>query len=243
MSLLRFAPRLLLPSLALASVLVPATPAKAVACATEGSIFSSTTVFGADFSCSIGDKVYNNFNLVSGSIDGINWDWGVVPGVTTNQYTMQGTRTAGLSNFKFTYDLQITAPGFFFDRFRTAAATAVIDSPTFVKTLTPLNAPASTPSVATTPAGGPNSPIATFSPNNLTLINFESELKFTGVPGTNAPAQSFEDTVIQRSPACRIQRTFRCGQEVPGPLPILGVGVALAYSRKVRNRIATSRAI
>ena len=235
MSLLRLAPRFLAPSLALASVLVPAMPAKAVSCATEGAVFSTATVFGAGFFCTIEDKVFKNFNLVSGSVAGINWDWGVVPGATQNQYTMQGTKTSGLSNFKFTYDLEITAPGFFFDRFRTAAVTSVIDSPTFVKTLTPLNAPASTPSVATTPAGGPNSPIATFSPNNLTLINFESELKLTGVPGTNAPAQSFQDTVIQRNPPQT--------DTVPGPLPILGAAAAFAYSRKVRNRVAKSRAI
>ena len=31
------------------------------------------------------------------------------------------------------------------------------------------------------------------------------------------------------------------GDSVPGPLPLLGFGAAFAYSRKLRNRIKTSK--
>lgn len=224
----RFVPPALVSTLSLASVLLTAQPSQAaIACATEGTSFSSAQVFDPDFECFIEDKVFKNFTLDSinpGSIAGISWNWGVVPGVINNQYTLQGIRSSGLEDFKFTYQVDITEPGYFFDRFRTSATTSIIDTPQFIKTLEQLVP--SGPTVTTVPGGG-FSPVGAFTPNNLTSIVFQTELSNTG---TGAAAQNFTDTIIQRNPPVM--------DEVPGPLPIVGAGMAFAYSRKLRGRIA-----
>jgi len=228
MNFQRFVPPALVSTLSLASVLLTAQPSQAaIPCATEGSSFGSDTVFNPSFECFIDDKVFKNFTLDPinpGSIAGISWNWGVVPGVINNQYTLQGIRSSGLADFKFTYHVDITQPDFFFDRFRTSATTSIIDSPQFIKTLEQL-----TPSgpTITTAVGGGFSPVGTFTPNNLTSVIFQTQLSNTGA---GAAAQNFTDTIIQRNP--------RPMDEVPGPLPIVGAGMAFAYSRKLRGRIA-----
>jgi hypothetical protein len=224
----RFVPPALVSTLPLASVLLTAQPSQAaIACATEGTSFSSAQVFDPSFECFIEDKTFKNFTLDPvnpGSVAGISWNWGVVPGDINNQYTLQGIRSSGLSDFKFTYQVDITAPGYFFDRFRTSATTSIIDSPQFIKSLNPIGGGAE----VATAAGGGFSPVGTFVPDTLTSIVFETELKNTG---TGAAAQNFTDTIIQRNPPPPMDA-------VPGPLPIVGAGMAFAYSRKLRGRIA-----
>ena len=224
----RFVPPALVSTLSLASVLLTAQPSQAaIACATEGTSFSTAQVFDPSFECFIDDKIFKNFTLDpvnGGSVAGISWNWGVVPGLTNNQYTLQGIRSSGLADFKFTYQVDITAPGYFFDRFRTSATTSIIDSPQFIKTLEQLTPPG--PTLATAPGGG-FSPVGTFTPDTLTSVIFQTELSNTGA---GAAAQNFTDTIIQRNPLPM--------DEVPGPLPIVGAGMAFAYSRKLRGRIA-----
>jgi len=223
----RFVPPALVSTLPLASVLLTAQPSQAaIACATEGVSFTSAQVFDPSFECFIEDKIFKSFTLDSGSIAGISWNWGVVPGAVNNQYTLQGSKTSGLADFKFSYQVDITGPGYYFDRYRTAAVTSVIDSPQFIKTLEVI-LPVGGGALITSGPGSGNSPIGTFTPNTLTSIVFQSELKDTG---TGAAAQSFSDTIIQRNPFDP--------DEVPGPLPIVGAGMAFAYSRKLRGRIA-----
>lgn len=230
-----FVPAALGSSISLASVLLTAQPSQAVTpCAAEGSFLSSQEVFTPGFECFIDDKLFKNFEYVSGSIVGISWNWGLVPGSSINQYTLQGTKSTGLADFKFKYQVDITEPDFFFDQYRTSATTSVIDTPSFIKSLTPFSLPlmvAAGPAVSTA-AGGGTSSIGTFVPDTLTSIMYESELIATGA---GAAAQNFTDTLIQRNPPPQ--------EEVPGPLPILGAGMAFAYSRRVRGRIAKTKAV
>lgn len=69
-------------------------------------------------------------------------------------------------------------------------------------------------------------------PNDNTLLfNFTSSLVVAGpYLGAGTGAVQFSDTVRQKSPL----------STVPGPLPILGVSAAFAYTRKLRNRIQQS---
>ena len=230
-----FVPTALASSISLASVLLTAQPSQAaIACATEGDSFSSLEIFSPGFECFIDDKLFKNFEFVEGSVAGISWKWGLVPGEIVNQYSMQGERVTGLADFKFKYQVDITEPDFFFDQYRTSAITSIIDTPTFIKSLTPFRLPemvAAGPALSTDVGGG-TSPVGSFVPNTLTSILYESELVGTG---TGAAAQSFADTLIQRNPPPP--------EEVPGPLPILGAGMAFAYSRRVRGRIAKTKAV
>ena len=64
---------------------------------------------------------------------------------------------------------------------------------------------------------------------------------FLNLPGT-LTSLSIRDTFSTPSPGAltSFTNTFRQKQDVPGPLPLMGAGMALGFSRKLRSRIKTS---
>lgn len=232
----RFIPPAVISAFSLTGVLVTAQPSHALdLCPGSLAPITSDVVFGGGFSCQIEDKVFSDFEFISADVGFVNnaWSWGVLSGPPFSDYSMTTTNADGLRDFKFRYKISITSDPFFFDKYVTSATGSPTATRTFVKTLEPVLPVAAGPLVAT-PVGGGTSPVDFFTPNTLKEIVFESELKFTD-GFTGGRAQFVSDTVVQRN--------HDFGKPVPGPLPILGAGVAFAYSRKVRGRIASTKTI
>ncbi len=74
---------------------------------------------------------------------------------------------------------------------------------------------------------GSGVPMEDFSPTNLQMINVSIGTATTG----GATFNNFSTKFFQRSAPT---------QRVPGPLPLLGIGAAFGFSRKLRNRIKFS---
>jgi hypothetical protein len=187
--------------------------------------FSGTLLFTAGSTCRSGDKLYSEFTLDPSSTlvaNGSSWIFSDVD--PDHTYGVTGSFGTGL--LKYTYKMEIIPSSIGtreFHLMKTGATTSATSTNAWTKTLTANVAtlPASVSSNELSPGG--ESAIATFA-GGITSAIFTSTLNVTSGTVTN-----FTDSVTQK-----------IIEEVPGPLPILGAGVAFGFSRKLRKRIGAA---
>lgn len=196
-------------------------PAQAAACplsmntssapTAAGTFTTYATVFAPSFSCTLGDKIFSNF-------------------------TMPSFATLNTANLRFWWDYDpINDPMNSFMRYGVISSAAafptsaagVTTSFKFQVDVDPLLAPINYISAASlsTPNTLPPSKTLTITPAGTlpaypTSVSYNVSATLTG-PTSNVRAYSVAITQDM----------------VPGPLPILGAGLAFGYSRKLRNRV------
>ena len=223
---------------------------------------SGTIIFGTtDFACQIGDTIYSNFQVLADQQDALRtsgfgfsnsadiFSLSVTPGSgfrpissTTNIGTVR--RPKSITNysdafFSLGYTITVTGPGIpgTIQDVSTSATSSVIGAgvPAWTKTLTAssssetlgpvgLTASQTPPPYPQIIVGGPLS----FS-TAPTSVDFISSLTVRGVKDNGV--FNFNDTITRRPPKAPPT------DSVPGPLPVMGAGVAFGYSRKLRRRI------
>jgi hypothetical protein len=183
----------------------------------SGSLADFTNLInGNGNACQITDKLFSDFNTAG---------WGVFPGDTTIAISESGsagiTHSIVLSSssgfngsIPYNFNYKITRTGVeTLDWWRPSSSSS-LGSPDFNITWTTTNPAAS----ASRNAGSGLSPQQFFTPGTDSTVVTTTLSSFADGP------QSFQLTLFQ----------------TPGPLPVLGAGVAFGFSRKLRKRIKHS---
>lgn len=193
----------------------PIDPLVTPLCATYDSVTNPT---GTQFQ--IQDKLVNlgflNFNGKSGTL-GFQWTQVSPPGYENDQFSLQlnfNPDTEGPYTGEFNYQIFVTDPGF---QFATAELDSVVSGVLTTTTVTKMIAGFGT-LIST---NGGNVPGLTISGTTLSVRN-QWDVK------TGDVLNNFGDTYTQKPSGA------------PGPLPLLGAGMALGFSRKLRSRIKGS---
>jgi hypothetical protein len=189
----------------------PVSMNSAFAPTTAGDFATYATVFAPSFSCTLGDKIFSNFTLPSFA-------------------------TLNTANLRFWWDYDpINDPMNSFMRYGVISSAAAFPTSTagvttsfkFQVDIDPLIAPINYISAASlsTPNTLPSSKTLTITPAGTlpaypTSVSYNVSATLTG-PTSNVRAYGIGITQDM----------------VPGPLPILGAGLAFGYSRKLRNRV------
>jgi hypothetical protein len=129
------------------------------------------------------------------------------------QYNLNPTRSGNL-NGSFTYQIQILTPGYSFALTQSNATGSDLSGGSFQTTLSE-NSNLFSPRVAGSASANP-SPNAAISPNQ-TQLNVTQAYNNTDPASLSSVGANYTAT--------------------PGPLPIVGTGIALGFSRKLRRRI------
>lgn len=129
------------------------------------------------------------------------------------QYNLSPARTGNLAG-SFTYQIQILTPGYSFAQTQSNITGSNLSGGSFQTTLSE-NSNLFTPRVAGSASGNP-SPNAMVVPNQ-TLLNVTQAYNNTDPASLSSVGANYTAT--------------------PGPLPIVGTGMALGFSRKIRQRI------
>lgn len=197
-----------------ASVAAPLPILASPAACTPGSI-TAYLAYGTS-GCLSGDLIYSNFSFT---------DFNPTTTLSVTDNGIQHTFSAAGLNLNvgtsaiYSYLVSI-APGNPFTSFlayRTGATTSGLDPLVSTKTLT--GSPAGATSTATNQS---SSNIVTYSP--LT----QGPVAFTGtIDVTSGRMDVFTDSVAQQV-------------DVPGPLPLFGIGAAFSFSRRLRKRARPS---
>jgi hypothetical protein len=186
-------------------------------------LFSTTD----PYSCRAGDKLYSEFTILHGSGSFNGSAFSIADDDPDHTIGFTGSFDASNSPFQFSYRMQIVGTGVGtrqFHQIKTAASSTATPGPnTWSKTLSavPVTSPGSVVSTDVSPGGV--SGIATFG-SGVTDVIFTSTLNVTAGRVT-----IFSDTATQKDLT-----------KVPGPLPILGAGMAFGFSRKLRKRIGVT---
>lgn len=170
------------------------------------------------FACQIGDKIYDQFNF-----NGL-----TSPGTsvfafteTGTQHTLSGAGLNATSGFTYSYRMRVATPSpFLLYQYVTDAAGSA-GAGSFSKTLT-----AAGQGTSTFNSGGGLANIVTFS-----VATQESTFTGTVTVANGGRVDTITDSLSQILPS---------DVPVPGPLPIVGAGVAFGMSRRLRSRIARS---
>jgi len=200
------------------------TYAQGASCGVNGA-----TLFAAGYTCTAGDKLYSEFTILQG---------GTTLAGTTNffvisdndpSHTLSAVGNYGVGTYAFSYKMEIVGPNLAtreFGSIKTGATTSIIPPPpnTWTKTLAavPVTAPGSVVSTETSVGG--ESTTAAFADGIKSAV-FTSTLNVTGGVVTG-----FSDSMTQDI----------IHNDVPGPLPILGAGMAFGFSRKLRRRVSAA---
>ena len=169
--------------------------------------------------CFIGDKLYYDFSFTGISMGNFGFT-----NTLPLEHIFSGSGLGfGGSSFSYSYKVSLynPAPGTVFYGYRTVASASGGAGSVYTKTLTstsPVSAPTSSIS-----NNGTDGLQAMFPSGTITPITFQSTVTRTSGGTVDVITDSIEQRQIP--PA------------VPGPLPIFGAGAALAFSRRLRNRI------
>jgi hypothetical protein len=168
----------------------------------------------AGFQCYIGDKLYENFSF--GGLY-LNTDR-ITISDNTAFHNLQSTRPAGNFGpgaYNIDYDVRVWTGNNFISGYTAGADVSAANS-VWSKSLT-----ATSPASPTTQTSN----LLTNPSNLVSIVPPSKTVKFSSLFSvTTGALNSATDTIYQTV-------------IVPGPLPILGAGVAFAYSRKLRSRI------
>ncbi|MCS5691558.1 hypothetical protein NZK33_06115 [Cyanobium sp. FGCU-6] len=171
--------------------------------------------------CQIGDKIYSNFVVNEGNFNNGLFSFSESGNDHTLNVTTVGT-PFGMGTYSFSYTVSVAAPSTkFIESFRTSASASTVGGAVFNKSLTTAQTASPQTVSYTNTTTGPASPLADLSPAVSSAV-FTSTLVVTS--GT---VNQFTDSLVQTT-------------DVPGPLPILGAGVAFGFSRNLRRRIAAT---
>lgn len=199
----------------LTAPLLGAMPSHAAPACSGGYTIADLIALGTD-GCIIGDKIYSNFNFTGPWPGSSNFSFSNSP---LDQHTFGGTGLALLpGGYGYGYKVEI-APGNPLQRilgYRTGSGTSDLFNP-LVSTKTLTGAPGGT----ITAINDLTSPPYLYSPLTGGPVVFTSAINVT-----SGRLDILTDTIGQ--------------VEVPGPLPVLGAGVAFGYSRKLRQRIKST---
>jgi len=167
--------------------------------------------------CQIGDKIYNAFSW-SDTFDHDNTFVRIGQsgsGLRTHAINVSNVNGINLNSAFFNYTVSVDPISpLFINKWRASAEPSGFD-PAYT-----LETNATSSAFSYPDSGGPTVNVA-----NVTTLAFTNTL--TVAPGKDGPT-SFTNTISQAEAT------------VPGPLPLLGVGAAFGFSRKLRVRIKTA---
>jgi hypothetical protein len=201
----------LLACLSVSSSLVTALPSNAQTTCASGGLSAATLIGYGSIGCSIGDAIYYDF-----SFTGFHHTSFGFSNVSSVDHIFGGHSLALTTPASYNYKVKI-APGFpslFYGYLADSSGDFGFNA-----------------TYALTAAGGGT---VTSSNGNLSspYIFYPSTPGPLAFTGTITPAvgafHSFSNTIVLEVP------------EVPGPLPLLGAGVAFGFSRKLRQRVKAS---
>jgi hypothetical protein len=236
-------------------------PAACSSFANSTNQISGSVIFGTgDFTCQIGDKIYSNFKLLADVQNTLKtsgfgfsntadiYSLSVTPGAGFRpESSITKTVKAGKSHsittysdgfYSLGYTITVAGPGNprAIQDVSTSATSSVIGHgvPAWTKTLiasssTETLGPVGLTASQTPPPGGlitVGGPLSFATPP--AKVDFISSLKVNGV--MNNGVFNFNDTITQTVPRTPTD-------SVPGPLPVMGAGMAFGFSRKLRRRI------
>jgi|NOAtaT_6_FD_contig_71_1574196_length_831_multi_12_in_0_out_0_1 hypothetical protein len=178
------------------------------------------------YSCRAGDKLYSEFKIEHGSSSFNGAAFSISDDDPDHTIGWTGSFLASNSPFSYSYRMQIVGAGVGtrqFHQMKTGATSSATGTNAWTKTLSAVPAPTPSSVTSTETSVGGESGIATFG-SGVTDVIFTSTLTVTaGRVGV------FTDSVTQKDLT-----------KVPGPLPILGAGMAFGFSRKLRKRIGVT---
>lgn len=195
-------------------------------CATSGiggsGVYFYTTLVGlGSDGCFIGDKVYSDFSFtpISGEAIPTTAPWGFTFS-GANHTLSASSLNYGTGKFNYSYKVALYNPvaGQEFVNYRTQVGSSQVGTNTFTKSLETV-----VPGSITGPSnssGGQGNTVG-FSSGEVGPIYFSSMVDVTA-----GKIDTLSDSLTQLK-----------GDEVPGPLPILGAGAAFGFSRRLRKRI------
>ena len=206
---------------ALSSPLIATSPSRAANCPTSSSL-TYTVVSASGFSCTLGEFTFKNFIFSTTNLPGGNtgftlgtFQWANFP-ANYHSLQIQGLQFSGTTasgTYKYDIDTGTTK----LESFSTGSTVLGGSSPTVTKTLsdgtntvTSTNGASSGTYTYTTPAAGTYTFTSVITPSDKVITG-------TNDIYTHLPADS-----------------------VPGPLPIVGAGIAFNFSRKLRMRMSSS---
>jgi hypothetical protein len=209
------------------TTLATALPAQAQSACGVG-VFDAS-VLDTSFSCVAGDKIYSNFISLAGTEPlPANFRFSIIDADPEHTVSTIGTFSGGAAaggggvakTYGMGYKVSIV-PGE--PRVITSFTTdfTLTEGLNNTKTLQAVVPAAGTATAIRTNGTAPSVPV-TISPG-ATSVDFISQMV---VSATTVQVTGWNDTVFQTDP-----------NVVPGPLPILGAGIAFGYSRKLRSRI------
>ena len=197
--------------------------AQGASCVATGNI-----LFAGGYTCTAGDKIYSEFTIIEGGAT-LNSATSLFA-ISDNDpsHTLSNVGNYSVGTYAFSYKIEILPAALPFREFgtiKTAATSSIVPPPpnTWNKTLAavPVTAPSSV--VATEASPGGDSPTATFA-NGIKSAVFTSTLQVTSGVVTGFSDSMTQDVI----------------NDVPGPLPILGAGMAFGFSRKLRRRVSAA---
>jgi|688.fasta_scaffold290802_1 hypothetical protein len=209
------------------SALATALPAQAQTDCGFG-VFTAS-VLNTSFSCVAGDKIYSNFTSLAGT-NALpeNFRFSIIDAAPQHTISTLGTFSGGAAiggggvakTYGIGYRVSI-APGE--PRVISSFTTdfTLTEGLNNIKTLQAILPPAGTATAIRTNGTAPSVPVA-ITPG-ATSVDFISQMV---VSATTVQVTGWNDTLFQTD-----------ANVVPGPLPILGAGIAFGYSRKLRSRI------
>jgi hypothetical protein len=200
----------LLACLSVSSSLLIALPSNAQTTCASGGLSAATLIGYGSTGCSIGDAIYYDF-----SFTGFNPSSSFgFSNVSSTDHIFGGQSLALTKPASYNYKVKIApgSPNLFYGYITDSSGGFGFNA---TNTLT-----AAGGGTVTSSNGNLSTPYF-FSPSTPGPLAFTATI--TPVSGT---FNSFSDTIVQ--------------EEVPGPLPLLGAGVAFGFSRKLRQRVKTS---
>jgi hypothetical protein len=199
------------------------TYAQGASCGVNGA-----TLFTAGYTCTAGDKIYSEFTVLQGGATLAGATNFFIISDNNPSHTLSSVGNYGVGTYAFSYKMEIIPASLPFREFgsiKTSASTSIIPPPpnTWTKTLSavPATVPGSVISTEASPGG--ESTLAAF-PNGIKSAVFTSTLNVTSGIVTGFSDSTTQDVI----------------NDVPGPLPIFGAGMAFGFSRKLRRRVSAA---
>jgi|GEM_PF-4511936 hypothetical protein len=184
---------------------------------------------GDNITCTVGDKTYSNFQFTSGDWSSSSFSISNVPTAGMEQHSFAAAGGYGVAGGTLSYSYDVTIiPATSPMRLYAFATQIGSSSPlginagskdlmAYVTGGTPI-CPLVSASFSSDGAGSASSPTCMHDLTGMTL-NYSGNVMVT-----QGLVNTFSDTIVQ----------------TPGPLPIIGAGAALGFSRKLRGRVKAS---